>query len=129
MRAKSVVHTRQKKKKYFRLAKGGYASKKNRWRMVIQQLEKSMRHMYVGRKDRKATFRQTWIVRLNAAAREFGMSYSRFISGLKKANIIIDRKMLAELAVNDNNAFKQLAEIAKSYYPAVEKKQNESKGN
>lgn len=121
MRAKSVVHTRQKKKKYFRMAKGSYATKKNRWRMVIQQLEKSMRYMYVGRKDRKGTFRQIWIVRLNAAAREFGMSYSKFISGLKKANIMVDRKMLAELAVNDNVAFKQLAEIAKSSYQAPAK--------
>jgi large subunit ribosomal protein L20 len=73
-----------------------------------------MRHSYVGRKDKKADFRQTWIVRLNAAAREYGLSYSRFISGLKKANVQVDRKMLAELAVNDNTAFKQLAEIAKS---------------
>jgi len=114
MRVKSVVYTRQRKKKFFRKAKGAYASKKNRWRMVIQQLEKSMRHSYVGRKDKKADFRQTWIVRLNAAAREYGLSYSRFISGLKKANVQVDRKMLAELAVNDNTAFKQLAEIAKS---------------
>jgi large subunit ribosomal protein L20 len=121
MRVKSAVYTRQRKKKFFRMAKGAYASKKNRWRMAIQQLEKSMRYMYVDRKDRKGTFRQMWIVRLNAAAREFGMSYSRFVSGLKKANIIVDRKMLAELAVNDANAFKQLAEIAKSSNQPVAK--------
>lgn len=114
MRAKSVVHTRQKKKKYFRMAKGYYATKKNRWRMVIQQLEKSLRYAYVGRKDKKADFRQLWIVRLNAAAREEGLSYSRFISGLRKANVSIDRKMLAELAVKDIIAFKQLTEIAKT---------------
>jgi large subunit ribosomal protein L20 len=114
MRIKTTVATRQKKKKYFRLAKGSYASKKNRWRMTIQQLEKSMRHMYVGRKDRKGTFRQLWITRLNAAAREHGLSYSRFISGLRKSNVIIDRKMLAEMAVTDTAAFKQLAELAKS---------------
>jgi len=114
MRAKSVVYTRQRKKKMFRRAKGAYASKKNRWRMAIQQLEKSMRYMYIGRKDRKGVFRQIWIVRLNAAVREYGLSYSKFISGLKKANVIIDRKMLAELAINDANAFKQIAEIAKS---------------
>jgi len=119
MRAKSVVYTRQRKKKFFRKAKGAYASKKNRWRMVIQQLEKSMRYAYVGRKDRKGTFRQIWIVRLNAAAREFGLSYSKFISGLRKANVIVDRKMLAELAVKDNVAFKELAEIAKSSYKTV----------
>jgi len=119
MRAKSVVYTRQRKKKFFRKAKGAYASKKNRWRMVIQQLEKSMRYAYVGRKDRKGAFRQIWIVRLNAAAREFGLSYSKFISGLRKANVIVDRKMLAELAVKDNVAFKELAEIAKSSYKTV----------
>lgn len=114
MRAKSVVATRQKKKKYFRMAKGAYATKKNRWRMVIQHLEKSMRSMYVGRKDKKGDFRTMWIMRLNAASRECGLSYSRFISGLKKANVTIDRKVLAEIAIRDNEAFKQLAEIAKS---------------
>jgi large subunit ribosomal protein L20 len=113
MRAKSVVYTRQRKKKVFRLAKGYYATKKNRWRMTIQQVEKSLRYAYRDRKDKKATLRQMWIVRLNAAARESGLSYSRFISGLRKSNIIIDRKMLAELAVKDVKAFKQLAEIAK----------------
>lgn len=114
MRAKSVVATRQKKKKYFRMAKGYYATKKNRWRMTIQQLEKSLRYAYVGRKDKKADYRQVWIVRLNAAAREEGMSYSRFVSGLRKANVAIDRKILAEMAVKDVNGFKKLAELAKS---------------
>ncbi|MCB4790533.1 MAG: 50S ribosomal protein L20 [Elusimicrobia bacterium] len=114
MRAKSVVYTRQRKKKFFRMAKGYYATKKNRWRITIQQIEKSLRHAYVGRKDKKGIFRGIWITRLNAAAREHGLSYSRFISGLKKANIAIDRKMLAEIAISDTNAFKQLAEIAKN---------------
>lgn len=114
MRVRSVVYTRQKKKKYFRMAKGSYATKKNRWRITIQQIEKSLRHSYVGRKDRKGNFRQLWIARLNAAAREHGLSYSRFISGLRKANIIIDRKMLADMAIKDSSAFKQIADIAKS---------------
>jgi len=114
MRTKSVVYTRQRKKKIFRRAKGYYGNKNNRWRMTIQQYEKSMRHAYVGRKDRKGAFRSLWIIRLNAAARQEGLSYSRFIAGLKKANIVIDRKMLADLAVNDNTSFKQLAEIAKN---------------
>ncbi len=114
MRAKSVVYTRQRKKKFFRLAKGYYGNKNNRWRMVIQQIEKSLVHAYVDRKDRKGIFRSLWIVRLNAAARQEGLSYSRFISGLKKANVLIDRKMLSELAINDTATFKQLAEIAKS---------------
>ncbi|MDR1434196.1 50S ribosomal protein L20 [Candidatus Endomicrobiellum devescovinae] len=114
MRAKSVVYTRQKKKKIFRLAKGSYATKKNRWRMVIQQVERSLNYAYTGRKDNKSNFRTLWIVRLNAAVREQGISYNKFISGLKKANVAIDRKMLAEIAVNDNATFKQLVEIAKA---------------
>ena len=114
MRAKSVVYTRQRKKKYFRMAKGYYSNKNNRWRMAIQQIEKSLRYAYTDRKDRKGNFRQMWIIRLNAAARLEGLSYSRFVSGLKKANILIDRKMLAELAVNNIDAFKQLAEISKA---------------
>ncbi|HBU70257.1 MAG TPA: 50S ribosomal protein L20 [Elusimicrobia bacterium] len=121
MRAKSVVHTRQKKKKYFRLAKGYYATKKNRWRMTIQQLEKSLRYAYEGRKDKKGDYRQMWIMRLNAAAREEGLSYSRFIAGLKKANVSIDRKILADIAVRDAAAFKQLAELAKSQLTAAQK--------
>lgn len=114
MRIKPAVYTRQRKKKHFRTAKGYYGNKNNRWRMTIQQVEKSLKYMYVGRKDRKGDFRTLWITRLNAAAREQGMSYSRFISGLRKANVIIDRKMLADMAVNDMGAFKQLADIAKS---------------
>ncbi|MDR2526521.1 MAG: 50S ribosomal protein L20 [Rickettsiales bacterium] len=113
MRAKSVVYTRQRKKKIFRLAKGSYATKKNRWRMVKQQVAKSLAYAYAGRKDNKANYRSLWIVRLNAAVREEGMSYNKFIFGLKKANIVIDRKNLAEIAVNDNIAFKKLVEIAK----------------
>ncbi|MDR3257107.1 MAG: 50S ribosomal protein L20 [Endomicrobium sp.] len=114
MRIKSAVYTRQRKKKIFRLAKGSYAAKKNRWRMVIQQVERSLNYAYTGRKDNKTNFRTLWIVRLNAAVREEGISYNRFISGLKKANITIDRKMLAEIAVNDNLTFKQLVEIVKA---------------
>jgi large subunit ribosomal protein L20 len=114
MRAKSVVYTRQKKKKIFRLAKGSYATKKNRWRMVIQQVERSLNYAYTGRKDNKSNFRTLWIVRLNAAVREEGISYNKFISGLKKANVAIDRKILAEIAVNDSATFKQLVEIAKA---------------
>jgi large subunit ribosomal protein L20 len=114
MRAKSVVYTRQRKKKVFRLAKGYYATKKNRWRMVIQQVEKSLNYAYTGRKDKKNIFRRMWIVRLNAAVREHGMSYNRFISGLKKANVAIDRKILSDIAITDESAFLQLVEISKN---------------
>jgi large subunit ribosomal protein L20 len=114
MRAKSVVYTRQRKKKWFRRAKGAYATKKSRWRMVIQHLEKSMRYMYRGRKDKKGDFRTLWIQRINAAARAEGMSYSRFMLGLKKAGVVLDRKVLAEMAVLDQASFQKLTDIARS---------------
>ncbi len=113
-RVKSGVTTRQRKKKIFKIAKGSYYSKRSRWRQVVQQVEKSLRYAYVGRKDRKGDFRELWIQRINAAARLNGLSYSKFINGLKKAGIGLDRKMLAELAVVDQAAFKQLADTAKA---------------
>jgi len=114
VRVKSVVCTRHRKKKIFRLAKGFYASKKNRWRMAVQQVERSLNYAYTGRKDRKTFFRTLWIIRLNAAVREEGIPYNKFIFGLKESGIRIDRKILAEIAVNDSNTFKQLVSIAKS---------------
>ena len=114
MRVKNVVQTRQRKKKYFRLSKGYYSDKNHRWRMVVQQVEKSLVYAYNDRKDRKGIFRRMWIVRLNAAVREEGLSYNKFIFGLKTANVILDRKMLADIAITDNTTFKQLVEIAKS---------------
>ena len=117
-RVKSGVTTRQRKKKTFRIAKGSYYSKRSRWRQVVQQVERSLRYSYVGRKDRKGDFRTLWIQRINAAARLHDLSYSQFIHGLKKAGIGLDRKMLADLAVADQGAFKQLAEAAKSCLPA-----------
>jgi large subunit ribosomal protein L20 len=117
-RVKSGVTTRQRKKKTFRIAKGYYYSKRSRWRQVVQQVEKSLRYAYVGRKDRKGDFRSLWIQRINAAARLHTLSYSQFIFGLKKAGIALDRKMLADLAVADPKAFQQLAETAKAGLPA-----------
>jgi large subunit ribosomal protein L20 len=113
-RVKSGVTTRQRKKKIFRIAKGSYFSKRSRWRQVIQQVERSLRYAYVGRKDRKGDFRSLWIQRINAAARMNDLSYSQLIFGLKRAGIALDRKMLAEIAVVDQAAFKQLAEAAKA---------------
>src|SRR5256885_9668505 len=117
-RISSGVQTRQRKKKIFRIAKGSYFSKRSRWRQVVQQVERSLRFAYVGRKDRKGDFRELWIQRINAAARLNNLSYSKFIYGLKKAGIGLDRKMLAELAVMDEAAFKELAEKAKAALPA-----------
>lgn len=120
MRVRSVTYTRQRKKKHYRRAKGAYATKKNRWRMVKQHLRKVGVYSYVGRKDRKSDFRKLWIMRINAAARELGgMTYSQMISGLKTANVLVDRKILADLAVNDPQAFTELASIAKNHQKAA----------
>ncbi len=114
MRVRSVTYTRQRKKKHFRQAKGAYATKKNRWRMVKQHLRKVNASSYVGRKDRKSDFRTLWITRINAAARQFGnMTYSQLINGLKNANVSVDRKILADMALNDPQSFTELAQLAK----------------
>lgn len=117
-RVKSGVTTRRRKKKIFRISKGYYSNKNNRWRMAVQQVERSLRYATRDRKDNKGNFRTLWIMRINAAARLQGLSYSRFINGLKTAGVQIDRKMLAYLAVNDTSAFAQLAELAKAKCPA-----------
>lgn len=113
MRVKSAVYTRKRKKKYFRFAKGYYSNKKNRWRIVHQQIEKSLTHAYRDRKDRKGNFRKLWISRINAAVRNFNLTYNKFIYGLKKADIELNRKILSEMAINDPDAFKYIVEIAK----------------
>jgi len=114
MRTKSVVYTRQRKKKYFRLAKGYYSNKKNRWRMVLQQVQKSLVHAYRGRKDKKSDFRKLWITKINALSRQLGIPYSRFMFGLKKAGIKLNRKVLAEMATNDSESFKKLTDFVKN---------------
>ena len=113
MRIKAGKTTRRSKKKVFKLAKGYYASKSKRWRQVIQQVEKSLVHAYTGRKDKKGDFRGVWIARLNAACRDEGTSYSRFMAGLKKAGVGLNRKMLSELAIRDAVSFKKLVEISR----------------
>ena len=113
-RVKSGVTTRQRKKKTFKIAKGSYYSKRSRWRQVVQQVERSLRYAYVGRKRKKRDFRELWIIRINAACKANGISYSKFIGGLKKAGIGLNRKMLADIAATDDAAFLQLVERAKS---------------
>lgn len=113
MRIKSGVTTRQRKKKIFRLAKGYYSNKRNRWRMVLQQVEKSLVHAYTGRKDRKGEYRTLWIARINAACREHDLSYSRFMAGLKRKGVTLNRKVLAEMAVRDAASFKQLVSLSR----------------
>ena len=112
-RVKTAIITRKKHKKVLKRAKGYYGAKHYRFRMAKQAVMKSGMYAYVGRKDRKSNFRKLWIVRINAAARMNGLTYSTLIAGLKKANVTINRKMLAEIAVSDSKAFAELAEIAK----------------
>ena len=88
-------------------------TKKNRWRIVLQHVHKSLAHAYRGRKDKKADFRSLWITRIGALSTQFGLSYSRFINGMKKSGVMLDRKMLAEIAATDSDSFRSLAELAK----------------
>ena len=113
-RVKTAIITRKKHKKVLKRAKGYYGAKHYRFRNAKQAVMKSGAYAYVGRKDRKSNFRKLWIARINAAARMNGLTYSTLIAGLKKANVVINRKMLAELAVNDAAAFTKIAEIAKN---------------
>ena len=113
-RVKSAIITRKKHKKVLKRAKGYYGAKHYRFRNAKQAVMKSGAYAYTGRKDKKSNFRKLWIARINAAARINGLTYSRLIAGLKKANVVINRKMLAEMAVTDAAAFAKIAEIAKN---------------
>ena len=112
-RVKSAMTTRARHKKVLKQAKGYYGAKHYRFRNANQAVLKSLSYAYVGSKDKKSDFRKLWITRINAAARMNGLTYSKLIAGLKKANVTINRKMLAEIAVNDAKAFTEIAEIAK----------------
>ena len=112
-RVKTARTTRARHKKVLKQAKGYYGAKHYRFRMAKQAVMKSGMYAYIGRKDKKSNFRKLWIIRINAAARMNGLTYSKLIAGLKKANVTINRKMLAELAVSDSKAFAELAEVAK----------------
>lgn len=105
--------TRRRHNKIMKMAKGYYGAKSTRYRMANQAVMKSLKYAYVGRKLKKRDFRRLWITRINAAARLNGTTYSRMMSGLKKAGIVINRKMLADLAVTDEKAFAKLAEASK----------------
>lgn len=103
---------RRRHKRVFKQTKGFYGSRKNRFRQAINCLYKSWMYAYAGRKLRKRDFRRLWIQRINAACRENGTSYSRFMGALKTAGIDLDRKILADIAVSDAAAFKKLTELA-----------------
>ena len=111
-RVKTARITRKKHKKVLKQAKGYFGAKRYRFRNANQAVLKSMSYAYVGRKDKKSDFRKLWITRINAAARANGTTYSKLVAGLKKANVTINRKMLAELAVNDSKAFAELVKKA-----------------
>jgi len=113
-RVKGGTNSRKRHNRVLKLAKGYRGAKSKQFKTAKQAVMKSFDYAYVGRKLRKREFRRLWITRINAAARINGMSYSRFMSGLKNANIDINRKMLAELAVNDTNAFANLVKTAKA---------------
>ena len=113
-RVKTARTTRARHKKVLKMAKGYYGAKHYRYRNAKQAVMKSGMYAYVGRKDKKSNFRKLWIARINAAARMNGLSYSKLMHGLKVANVDINRKMLAEMAVNDAEGFKALAEVAKN---------------
>ena len=113
-RIKRAVNAQKKRRKMLKLAKGYYGAKSRQYRTASEQVRRSLRYAYIGRKHRKRDFRRLWIVRINAAARQNGLNYSALISGLKRVGIVINRKMLADLAVNDAKAFAQLAEKVKT---------------
>ena len=111
-RVKTAKITRKKHKKVLKMAKGYYGAKSVRFRMAKQAVMKSGQYAYVGRRLKKRDFRRLWIARINAAARATGVNYSTLITGMKKANITVNRKMLAEMAVTDPKAFADLVAAA-----------------
>ncbi len=112
-RVKGAMMTRKRRNKVLKLAKGYWGAKSKHFKMAKEQVMKSGQYAYIGRRLKKRDFRQLWITRISAGCKLNGMNYSTFMNGLKKANVTIDRKMLAELAVNDKAAFAQLVELAK----------------
>ncbi|MBK9758901.1 MAG: 50S ribosomal protein L20 [Flavobacteriales bacterium] len=112
-RSKNKVASRARRKKVLKLAKGNFGRRKNVWTVAKNTVEKGLAHAYDGRKLKKRDFRSLWIQRINAATRIHGMSYSVFINGLKKHNINLDRKALAEIAYGDAEAFKAIVDKVK----------------
>ena len=113
-RVKGAMMTRKRRNKILKMAKGYWGAKSKHFKMAKQQVMKSLTYAYTGRRLKKRDFRRLWITRISAACKMNGMNYSTFMHGLKTAGVAIDRKMLAELAVNNEGAFKQLVEMAKN---------------
>src|SRR6266536_101520 len=117
-RVKRAVHSHKKRREILNQAKGYYGARHKRLRVAKEQVRHSGVYAYRDRRDRKGQFRRLWIARINAAVRPHGLSYSRFIKGLKAQGIEVDRKMLADLAVNDPHAFASLVATVKDAQPA-----------
>jgi large subunit ribosomal protein L20 len=115
-RVKGGTVTRKRRKKVLKLAKGYFGSKHTLYKVANQQVMKSLQYAFRDRRQKKRDFRKLWITRINAAARINGLSYSRLMHGLKLAGIEVNRKMLADLAINDANAFAELATAAKQQF-------------
>ncbi len=113
-RIKMSVNAKKRRNKVFKLAKGYFGAKSKQFRAANEQVARSLRYAYIGRRLRKRDFRKLWIARINAAVRPYGLSYSRFINGLKLADVNVNRKILADLAVNDPATFGKIVELAKS---------------
>src|ERR671938_816419 len=113
-RVKRSVHARKKRRKVLEQAKGYWGIKKSSYKYAKEQVEHSLVYAYRDRKNKKRTFRRLWIMRINAAARQHDLSYNQFVAGCKAANIELDRKVLADLAVSDPAAFGAIAERAKT---------------
>ena len=113
-RIKGGMNAKKKHNRVLKLAKGYRGARSKQYRVAKQSVMRALTSSYAGRKERKRQFRQLWIARINAAARLNGLSYSRFMYGLKLAGVDMNRKMLAEMAVNDAEGFKTLAELAKT---------------
>lgn len=113
-RVKGAVNARKKHKKILKLAKGYFGAKSKQFRAANQAVMRSLRYAYVGRKLKKRDYRSLWITRINAEARNNGLSYSRLINGLKLAGVMVNRKLLADMAVNDKSAFAGMVNMAKT---------------
>jgi len=113
MRVKGGKVTRRRRKKILKLAKGYFGSKHRLFRTAKQQVMKSLMYAYRDRRQRKRDFRRLWITRINAAVRERGLTYNKFMHGLKKAGVELNRKMLSDLAITDSKSFEKLVELAK----------------
>ncbi len=113
-RVKGGPKTRQRRKKRLKLAKGQYGGRSRLYRPATESVDKGQVYAYIGRKHRKRDFRRLWVSRISAAVRQHGLTYSRFMNALKKANVLLDRKVLSDMAIKDPAGFDQLTGLAKS---------------